>query len=120
MTMGNYLNYPLSRGAIHISGKDVYSPPEFNAGFLSHPADLAPFIWVYKKMREIMRRMPSFRGELAETHPHFGEGSAAKCIEGYNHADIVYSLEDDEAIERWTREKVGTCWHSMYVLMRCS
>lgn len=116
MTMGNYLNYPLSRGTLHISSKDVYAAPDFRPEFLSHPADIAPHIWGYKKNREIMRRMESFDGEVAATHPPFRVDSKAVCTDKYDPdvKTIEYSKEDDKILEQWLREKIETCWHSLY------
>jgi len=50
--------------------------------------------------------MPSYRGEASAHHPRFPEGSAAACGEAsgpvdLNAPDIVYSAEDDEAIEKY-------------------
>ena len=114
MTMAQSLQYPFSRGSIHITSSDISSLPDFDAGFLSHPADLAPQVWTYKKMREIMRRMPSFRGELEATHPQFQPGSKAACINEYQPfaSQVLYSEEDDKTIEEWVREKVETTWHA--------
>lgn len=81
MAMGGYLEYPFSRGSIDITSKDVYAEPDFDAGFLSHPADLSPQIWAYKKNREIVRRMSCFRGECTPTHPAFSAESDAACRE---------------------------------------
>lgn len=117
MTMAQSLQYPFSRGSIHITSSDINSPPDFDTGFLSHPADLAPQVWTYKTMREIMRRMPSFRGEIAATHPQFPRESMAACISSYTPfvKDVVYSDKDNEAIEQWVRSKVETAWHSSWV-----
>jgi hypothetical protein len=79
--MASYLEYPLSRGEIHIISKDVYADPYFMTGFLSHSADLPPQVVAYKKNREIMRRMPCFRGEYSASHPSFPDGSAAVCCD---------------------------------------
>jgi alcohol oxidase len=92
MTMTNFLTYPLSRGAIHITSKDVYADPDFDARFLSDPADLSPQIWAYKKNREIMRRMRCFRGEYAPSHPSFPVGSAASC------RGIPFSQQEDNDV----------------------
>jgi len=94
----------------------VNSPPDFDAGFLSHPADVALFVWAYKKSREIVRRMESFAGELPGTHPQYSETSAAVCLTGEaprNLKDIVYSAEDDEVIAQWIRQVVLTTFHSL-------
>jgi alcohol oxidase len=57
--------------------------------------------------------MPSYRGELAEAHPTFPEGSAAACGEAsgpvdLNAPDIIYTAEDDAAIEKYHRD-CGMC-----------
>ena len=105
-----YLEYPASRGSIHITSGDA---PDFDAGFLSHPADLSPQVWAYKRNREIIRQMSSFQSEYAPTHPSFPAGSKAAC----NANDpLEYTKEDDAAIEDWVRQGVETTWHSMYNL----
>jgi alcohol oxidase len=111
MTQVCILKYPFSRGYIHAtSSSDVNAAPDFDAGFLSHEADIAPQVWTYNKIREIARRMPSFRGELESTHPRYAPNSAAACISAYDPdiVDIKYAEEDDKAIEKWVREKLET------------
>lgn len=66
--------------------------------------------------------MPSYRGELGgPAHPTFSATSAAKLtdmIDGGDSPlslpieDIIYSEEDNLAIEKWLEENVGTTWHS--------
>jgi alcohol oxidase len=111
--------YPASAGSVHIkvdeNGKEAL---DFTPGFLDDPSDIIPINFAYKKMREIYRRMPSYRGELAQAHPKFPERSAAACGEAsgpvdINAPDIVYSAEDDEAIEQFHRDCVQTTWHSL-------
>jgi alcohol oxidase len=77
MTMFQYLEYPASRGKIHISSANPYKEPTFDSGFMNHKADFAPIRWSYKKTREVARRMDAFRGELASHHPHFHPASPA-------------------------------------------
>jgi hypothetical protein len=53
--------------------------------------------------------MPLFRGELAMMHPKFPEGSDAAVIESgqptpMDAPTLVYTKEDDKAIEIYTRE----------------
>jgi alcohol oxidase len=74
------------------------------------PSDIVPLNFGYKKMREIFRRMPSYRGEVPIGHPCFPEGSAAVCGEttgpvDLNVPDIIYTAEDDEAIDRYHRDR---------------
>jgi hypothetical protein len=63
------------------------------------------------RLREIARRMPSFRGEFAAIHPKYAEDSPARCVpftattEAFE--DFVYSKDDDEKIDDWLRENIG-------------
>lgn len=42
--MGGYLEYPMSKGSLHISSKDPFSAPDFVAGYLTDEADMVgPF-----------------------------------------------------------------------------
>ncbi|GAA5862491.1 hypothetical protein JCM1840_004200 [Sporobolomyces johnsonii] len=76
-TMFSYLEYPASRGKIHIQSKNPHTQPFFDSGFMNHPADFAPIRWCYQKSREVARRMDAYRGELTSHHPHFHPGSPA-------------------------------------------
>lgn len=78
-SMFQYLEYPFSRGSIHITSGDPYADPIFDSGFLNHEADIAPIRWSYKKVREVARRMDAYRGELTSLHPHFHPDSPAAC-----------------------------------------
>ncbi|EJU01918.1 methanol oxidase [Dacryopinax primogenitus] len=77
ITMFQYLEYPASRGKIHIQSSNPYHVPNFDSGFLNKKADFAPIRWSYKKTREVARRMDAFRGELTSHHPHFHPASPA-------------------------------------------
>ncbi|KAG1746626.1 uncharacterized protein EDB91DRAFT_1245812 [Suillus paluster] len=77
MTMFQYLEYPASRGKIHITSPNPYVEPFFDSGFMNNKADFAPIRWSYKKTREVARRMDAFRGELTSHHPHFHPASPA-------------------------------------------
>ena len=119
VSMANWTAYPYSRGHIHITGRDVSDPIDFDVGYLKDPNDIdvKKHIWAYKLQREMWRRMPIFRGELASSHPRFPEGSKAAVIEkadGPIKGDkIEYTEEDDKAIEQKIREIVTTTWHSL-------
>ncbi|EJD00296.1 alcohol oxidase [Fomitiporia mediterranea MF3/22] len=76
-TMFQYLEYPASRGKIHIQSTNPYKDPFFDSGFMNNKADFAPIRWSYKKTREVARRMDAFRGELTSHHPHFHPASPA-------------------------------------------
>ena len=65
--------------------------------------------WAYKKEREIARRMASYRGEFESGHPSFPEGSQAATGAkpgpvAISSPDIVYSVEDNEAIDNHHRK----------------
>lgn len=105
--------YPYSRGSIHISKSDTGY--DFNAGFLDNEADVKTQVWGYKHARAIARKLPFFEGEVAVAHPKYPPGSAAGVLSSSEGAikDIVYTKEDDAAIESWIRQSVGTTWHSL-------
>ncbi|KAG2035609.1 alcohol oxidase-like protein [Suillus americanus] len=111
--------YPTSAGSIHIKlDKNGQEGIDFNTGYLDDPSDIVPLNFGYKKMREIYRRMPSYRGETPAGHPCFPEGSAAVCREtsgpvDLNAPDLIYTAEDDEAIDRFHRDRTQTTGHSL-------
>ncbi|QRW25984.1 GMC oxidoreductase [Rhizoctonia solani] len=118
MMVANILAYPASSGHVYITSTDPYSPPDFHAGFLEDQADLEAHVWMYKKSREIFRRIPSYRGEYAPLHPRFPSGSQAACVhleKAYPQGieDLVYTKDDDAALEDWVRERSDTTWHSV-------
>jgi len=119
ISMVYFTAYPSSTGFVNItSGSDAYSAVDFHPGYLDVSTDVTILRWAYKRSREIARRMRMYRGEYIPGHPKFPEGSLAKCglAEGpvdINEPDIVYSKEDDEAINQYHREYVTTTWHSM-------
>jgi len=75
------------------------------------PADLGVLRWAYKWTREFARRMDTFRGELADGHPEFPAGSKAAAKTATLGPDpiespkIVYTTEDDAAIDDYHRNK---------------
>ncbi|KAG2113899.1 GMC oxidoreductase-domain-containing protein [Suillus discolor] len=110
--------YPVSVGSVHVNVTEDGREEMFTTGFLDDPSDIVPLNFGYKKTRELLRRMASYRGEFAAGHPDFPEGSAAACREAsgpvdLNAPDIVYTAEDDEAIDRFLRDIVQTTWHSL-------
>ena len=113
--------YPFSRGHIHITGSNLDDAVDFDTGFFSGvdgPMDVKKHVFAYKKQREVIRRMLSYRGEISATHPPFAAHSPAACVEltealPSDVKDIVYSAEDDEVLEKFIRERVGTTWHSL-------
>ncbi|KAG1904333.1 uncharacterized protein F5891DRAFT_1207244 [Suillus fuscotomentosus] len=119
MTACCYTLYSASVGSVHINvTEDGKEEMDFNTGFLDDPSDMVPLNFAYKKTREIFRRMASYRGEVTAGHPDFPEGSAAACREtsgpvDLDAPDIVYTAEDDEAIDRFLRDIVQTACHSL-------
>ncbi|KAF9219456.1 alcohol oxidase [Gyrodon lividus] len=117
--MGYYTLYPESIGRVHIgSGDDANAALDFDPCFFSKPADIPPLNMLYKKARELARRMPSYRGEVASRHPQFAADSPAACKETdgpvpISAPDIMYSAEDDRAIEDFHRNSVQSTWHSL-------
>jgi len=113
----------------------VTDPARFDNGYFNdaHDIDLKTLTWAYKQQREVLRRMPVVRGELAVGHPQFPAGSAAASVpfassppwpsscgsqmvrggEEEQKERIVYAAEDDAAIERHIRENVSTTWHAL-------
>ncbi|KAI9434103.1 alcohol oxidase-like protein [Lactarius indigo] len=119
-TIGLYTEYPLSHGHVHIThADDVSAPSDFVPGYLESKADVRPLTWGYKFMREVARRMPHFRGEPPVLHPKFPPGGPASIVaeaEGpvpFDSPRIVYSEEDERALEDFARAQVATTWHSL-------
>ena len=76
---------------------------------ITRPGDVEQLTLLYKMTRELARRMPAYRGEVAAYHPKFPPGSPAACRETddpvpINAPDIVYSNADDEAIAKFNRD----------------
>lgn len=127
--MGTYTGYPYSRGHLHITGPEVSDPLDFNAGFFSDAGDvdIKTQMWSYKRSREIMRRMSTYRGELEIGHPTFSTTSKAACVKldaglvaddaDANSIgavqDLEYSAEDDAILAQFLRENINTTWHSV-------
>jgi alcohol oxidase len=119
--------YPRAIGYSHItSGTNPWAPLRFNSGYLEDPTDIAILRWVYKHVRELARRMNSFRGEIPAGHPKFSSTtptatatSTASVIPkasgpiDLDTPNIIYSVEDDKAIDDHHRATVSTSWHSL-------
>ena len=76
---------------------------------ITRPDDVEQLTLLYKMTRELARRMPAYRGEVAAHHPKFSPDSPAACREAdgpvpINAPDIVYSGADDEAIAKFNRD----------------
>lgn len=119
-SLSTFSVYPYSRGHIHINSPKIDDGVNFTTGFFADAdnVDIKKHVWAYKKQREIMRRMKTYRGEVASTHPPFNSKSAAapvtlKAPLPDNVADIKYTPEDDKILETYLRSAVGTTWHSL-------
>jgi len=114
-----FLDYPASIGYVHITSADnVNAAPDFDPKYFSRQEDVVLLRWAYKRGREIMRRMPLYRGEHASAHPQFRKDSDAVCRQDRLPVDvfapdIAYTKEDDAAIDDFLRQYVSTTWHSM-------
>jgi len=118
LSVGMGIAYPYARGHIRITGPGINDAIDHDTPFYSDAAgvDLATHAWAYKKLRELVRRTAIYGGELAATHPAFPVGSAARPSDGpagCEVEDIVYSADDDAALEAFLRAGVGTLWHSL-------
>jgi alcohol oxidase len=119
VTMATYTAYPYSRGHLHITGPSITDPLDFDVGYLSdeHGLDMKMQVWAYKRSREIMRRTSMYTGDVSLGHPVWPAGSKAASLDlptgEQVEADIAYSNEDDEAIEKFIKENLGTTWHSI-------
>ncbi|PGH14030.1 hypothetical protein AJ79_03299 [Helicocarpus griseus UAMH5409] len=80
-TMFHFLEYPFSRGWIHVNSADPYEAPDFDAGFMKDKRDMAPMVWGYIKSRETARRMASYAGEVTSMHPHYAANSPARALD---------------------------------------
>lgn len=80
-TMFHFLEYPFSRGYVHIKSSDPYAAPEFDPGFMNDERDMAPLVWSYKKSRETARRMDAYAGEVTSHHPRFKCDSQARAFD---------------------------------------
>jgi alcohol oxidase len=78
-TMFHFLEYPFSRGWIHVNSADPYDSPDFDAGFMNDKRDMAPMVWGYIQSCETARRMRAYAREVTAMHPHYGFDSPARC-----------------------------------------
>lgn len=82
MSVGNYTMYQYSRGRVHITGRDVDAPLDFDIGFLTDPHDigLKQLVWAYKSTRGLMRLTSLHLGEHPGTHPRLAADSPAVLV----------------------------------------
>lgn len=89
---------------------------DFETGFLAdrNEIDLKTHIWLFKKQREVARRMKIYRGEVEGHHPAYPKGSNAAsataiAIQDNDGSLIEYTEEDDSAIRDHIRKNITTC-----------
>lgn len=87
----------------------LFNSRVLNLGYPTRSVDLAVLRWGYKKARELGRRLAFYRGDIEATHPRFPEGSkaainASTAPVDISSPDIIYSAEDNEAIDTYHRE----------------
>ncbi|KAK0612585.1 GMC oxidoreductase-domain-containing protein [Bombardia bombarda] len=80
-TMFHFLEYPFSRGSVHIKSADPYEVPDFDAGFMNDERDMVPMVWGYIKSRETARRMDAYAGEVQNMHPVYDFDSKARAYD---------------------------------------
>ncbi|ETS85863.1 hypothetical protein PFICI_03888 [Pestalotiopsis fici W106-1] len=117
-SLGCYNSYPYSRGHIHITGPAMDDALGFETGFLADHAeiDLKTHIWLFKKQREVARRMNIYKGEVEGHQPAYPTGSSATfapAVPTNNRTLIGYTEEDDAAIGDYIRKNITTCWHGL-------
>ncbi|KAI0412796.1 hypothetical protein F5X98DRAFT_353834 [Xylaria grammica] len=108
-TLVAFALYPFSRGHLHITGPKIDDVVDFDPGLLSDPqgVDIKHHVWMYKKQREVARRMSCCEGAVPGLHPTFPPESTAH----QDSPNIVYSADDDAIIEKWIREHLDSTWH---------
>ncbi|KAI9170836.1 Alcohol oxidase [Paramyrothecium foliicola] len=120
LSTGNFLLYPYARGHIHISGSKPEDEIDLMTGILTDKAefDLSMAKWLYKKQREVVRRLEVYRGELPFMHPPFDANSDAVAKKRTaplpeDVADIQYTSEDERVLTDWVRRSLAQNWHGI-------
>ncbi|MBW0581667.1 hypothetical protein O181_121382, partial [Austropuccinia psidii MF-1] len=63
LSIAAILQYPLSRGSVHIKSRDPHESPSIDPGFLTHPFDKWLLVQAAKHARKIMAQ-PEFKGVI--------------------------------------------------------
>ncbi|KID81121.1 alcohol oxidase [Metarhizium guizhouense ARSEF 977] len=116
-TMAAYNPYPRSRGHVHITGPGIDDPLDLRTGILSDPeeTDIQVLVWLYKKQRQVAKRMGCQRGQISPgpAFPANSSISSDPTKDPSREDDPTFSPDDDTAIEQWIRETVATPFHSL-------
>lgn len=67
ITMGICLQYPVSRGSVHIQSADPHEQPAINPNYLNHPADVA-VVAAGMKLFDKLKESPALKTKLAHRH----------------------------------------------------
>ncbi len=111
--MFHFLEYPFSRGFVHIKSKDPYESPDFDPGFMNDERDMAPMVWGYIKSRETARRMDAYAGEVQAMHPFFDYDSPARANDMDLETTQRYALPGNlSAGLRGRKQTAGRCYQS--------
>lgn len=89
------LQYPLSRGSVHIKSADVNDHPTLDPGFLKHPADTA-ILATGLKMLDKIANSKAMEGKLAKRT---------------SHADQSLDLSNPEQAQAAVRDSVFSEYH---------
>ncbi|KAH9046729.1 alcohol oxidase-like protein [Lactarius hengduanensis] len=139
-TLAIFTEYPIARGHVHVThADDVSAPADFVPGYLESSVTFPPRLPISHshtlsfvdqdggraaldvgvQVHARDRPPPHFRGEPPVLHPEFAPGGPAAVVahaEGpvsFDAPRIVYSEEDDRALEAFARAIVATTWHSL-------
>lgn len=71
--------------------------------------------WLYKKQRQVAKRIRCQRGQVSPGPLFPAQSSVASdpALDPTREADPTFSAEDNDAIEQWIRQTVGTPFHSL-------
>lgn len=99
MTTACCLQYGASRGQIHITSSDPFTPPEIDPGYLSHPADVILLAAGLKFLDKLV-------------HAPNLEGKIAKRYYPLEHVDLSDRQARRDAVREWVMSEyhlIGTC-----------
>lgn len=100
VTAAMCLQYPLSRGSVHIKSADPNEHPALNPAFLEHPADVA-VLAAGVKMMEKMTGSKALEGKLAK-----------RVFPKDTNADLSDTKQAEAAVRDWVLSEyhpVGSC-----------
>ena len=90
----NSLQYPLSRGTIHIKSADPNEPPAIDPAYLSHPADVLLLV-AGVRMLDKLDRTDALKDKIAKRF----------------RPDANFDMSDRQQAEAWTRAHLNSIYH---------